>query len=117
MSRRTQRALFVVAMIVGSLAATQSVAMAAAPDGPVGPADGAFLCPAVGAGVEIADAHNGENGVATIGPIASGDQSFLPGNNQAGAHANGEALNTDGPGTSAGPGDGNADWSPLWPNS
>jgi hypothetical protein len=55
--------------------------------------------------------------VATIGPIASGDQSFLPGNNQAGAHANGEALNTDGPGTSAGPGDGNADWSPLWPNS
>jgi hypothetical protein len=117
MSRSMRRALFIVAMVVGSFAATQSIAMAAPPDGPVGPADGNFLCPAVGAGVEVADAHNGDNGVDPIGPIASGDQSFLPGNNQAGAHANSQALNTEGPGSSPGPGDGNADWSPLWPNS
>ena len=117
MNRRMQRTLAVVAVVAGSFAATQSIAMAAAPDGPVGPADGDFLCPAVGAGVEIADDHNGDNGVDAFGPISSGDYSFLPGNNQAGAHANSQALNTEGPESSPGPGDGNADWSPLWPNS
>jgi hypothetical protein len=103
------------AVIAAAFVAMQASALAAPPDGPVGPADGAFLCPAVGHGVEIADANNGDNGVSVIGPIASGDQSFLPGNNQAGAHANPNAHNTEGPGTSPGPGDGNSDWSPIWP--
>jgi hypothetical protein len=113
MNRRMQRTLAVVAMTVGALAATQSIALAAPPDGPA--TDGAFLCPAVGDGVKNADEHNGDNGVSTIGPIASG-WSFLPGNNQAGAHANDAAWNTDGPGTSPGPGGGNSDWSPIWPD-
>jgi hypothetical protein len=113
MNRRMQRTLAVVAMTVGAFAATQSIALAAPPDGPA--TDGAFLCPAVGDGVKNADEHNGDNGVSTIGPIASG-WSFLPGNNQAGAHANDGAWNTDGPGTSPGPGGGNSDWSPIWPD-
>lgn len=76
-------------------------------------ADGAFLCPVVGDGVLTADSHNGDNGVAAIEPPVG--TSFLPGNNQAGANANPNALNSSGPGDpDAGPG-GNPDFSPLWP--
>jgi len=107
--------LIVIAVVVGAMAATQAVALAGPPEGPATGPNGEFLCPAVGDGVTNADSHNGENGVSTIGPIGSGDQSFLPGNNQAGANANSEALNTEGPGTSPGPGNGNSDWSPIWP--
>jgi hypothetical protein len=42
--------------------------------------------------------------------------SFIPGNNQAGLHANEHALNTHGPGNpDAGPGH-NPDFSPIWPH-
>ncbi len=112
---RIVRTLVALASIVAAMAAMQAAALAAPPDGPVGPENGAFLCPAVGHGVENADANNGDHGVAAIGPIASGDQSFLPGNNQAGAHADPGAWNAEGPGSSPGPGGGNADWSPIWP--
>lgn len=78
----------------------------------------AFLCPIVGDGVVNADSHNGDNGVENIGPLpGSGGASFLPGNNQAGANSNTTAHNPEGPGTSPGPGDGNSDWSPIWPGS
>jgi ABC-type sugar transport system substrate-binding protein len=112
---RTLRLLAVVAAIVAAMAAMQASALAAPPEGPVGPDNGAFLCPAVGHGVENADANNGDHGVSVIGPIASGDQSFLPGNNQAGANANPSGWNAEGPGSSPGPGDGNSEWSPIWP--
>jgi len=73
----------------------------------------AFLCPVVGDGVLNADSHNGDNGVAAIQPPVG--ISFLPGNNQAGANANDNAYNSDGPGNpDAGPG-GNPDFSPIWP--
>ena len=113
MNRRTPRTLAVVAVVVGAIAATQSIASAAPPDGPA--TDGAFLCPAVGDGVANADAHNGDHGVAVIGPIASG-YSFLPGNSQAGAHAASSAWNSEGPTSSPGPGNGNSNWSPIWPD-
>jgi hypothetical protein len=80
----------------------------------------AFLCPIVGDGVVVADANNGDNGVENIGPLpGSGGASILPagGENQAGANSNPNAHNTEGPGTSPGPGDGNSDWSPIWPAS
>jgi hypothetical protein len=109
------RKLIVMSAIVVAFAAMQGVALAGPPEGPVGPGDGAFLCPAAGAGVVTADAHNGVNGVDVIGQLASGDYSFLPGNNQAGANANGTAYNPEGPGSSPGPGGGNSDWSPIWP--
>lgn len=108
------RTVGLLAAIAVAVLAMQVSALAAPPD-VVGPDNGVFLCPAVGHGVTIADAHNGDNGVSTIGPIASGDQSFLPGHNQAGAKSNPTAHNTQGPGTSPGPGNGNADWSPIWP--
>ena len=76
-------------------------------------ADDPFLCPVVGDGVLNADAHNGHNGVATIGPDVG--TSLLPGNNQAGANANANAYNTQGPVEGAGPG-GNPDFSPIWPH-
>ena len=113
--RHTMRLMAVLAIVAAAFVAMQASALAAPPEGPVGPENGAFLCPAVGHGVEIADAANGENGVSSIGQIASGDLSFLPGNNQAGAHANANAHNAEGPGTSPGPGGGNSDWSPIWP--
>ena len=81
-------------------------ALAAAP-GVVGPGDGPFLCPSVGAGYV--------NNHPDAGQLPSGDYTFLPGNNQAGAHANANALNTLPAGESPGPGDGNSDWSPIWP--
>lgn len=114
--RRIARTLTLLAVVTAALMAMSASALAAN-NGPVGPGDAdAFLCPAVGHGVTNADARNGDNGVSTIGPIGSGDQSFLPGNNQAGAHANNQAVNPEGPGTSPGPGNGNSDWSPIWPS-
>jgi len=78
-------------------------------------ADAPFLCPVVGDGVNNADAHNGDNGVSTIGPPVG--TSFLPGKNKAGANSNPNAHNTLGPGDpEAGPG-GNPDFSPIWPAS
>ena len=38
-----------------------------------------FLCPIVGAGVQNADAHNGDNGVVAINPPSG--TSLLPGKN------------------------------------
>jgi hypothetical protein len=111
----TLRKLVFVAAIAAAFAAMQGAALAAPPDGPVGPENGAFLCPAVGDGVAIGAAHSGDNGVSVIGQIGSGDYSFLPGNNQAGARSNVNGHNTEGPGTSPGPGGGNSDWSPIWP--
>lgn len=113
--RRTLRKVVLLSAIVVAFAAVQGAALAAPPDGPVGPENGAFLCPAVGDGVANGDAHNGDNGVSVIGPIASGNYSFLPGNNQAGAQSNVNGHNAEGPGTSPGPGGGNPDWSPIWP--
>ena len=115
MFRFAQRACVVGALVSGGLLIASGVAAAAQPDGPATGPSGQFLCPAVGDGVTNADAHNGANGVDNTGTIASGQQTFLPGNNQAGAHANSNALNTDNPDTTAGPGGGNSDWSPIWP--
>ena len=93
-------------VIVAGVIASPAVASASHETSP-------FLCPIVGEGVVNADARNGDNGVAVIGPPAG--TSLLPGNNQAGAKANHNALNTDGPGNpDAGPG-GNPDFSPIWP--
>jgi len=76
-------------------------------------ASAAFLCPVVGDGVLNADAHNGDHGVEAITPPVGTSQ--LPGKNRAGAHANPNAYNTDGPGNpDAGPGR-NPDFSPIWP--
>ncbi len=89
-----------------ALAGTSGVAFGAEP----------FLCPIVGDGVATAS----DNGAAitNLGELpGSGDYSILPagGDNQAGANADESALNPEGPGTSPGPGDGNSDWSPIWP--
>ncbi len=81
-------------------------ALAAAPD-VVGPGNGPFLCPSVGQGVLN---HNPD-----AGQLPSGGYTFLPGNNQAGANANANSLNTLPAGESPGPGNGNSDWSPIWP--
>ncbi len=71
---------------------------------------GEFLCPAVANATAAlaSDQIGGELG-------DTGNYTFLPGNNQAGAHVPSKALNTEGPGASPGPGDGNSDWSPIWP--
>jgi hypothetical protein len=81
-------------------------ALAAAPD-VVGPGDGPFLCPSVGQGV-VNNPHG-------AGQLPGGSYTFLPGNNQAGAHANDNALNTLPAAQSPPPGGGNSDWSPIWP--
>ena len=88
-------------------------------------ADDPFLCPVVGGeededtgkktGVLNADDRNGDNGVAAITPPVGTSQ--LPGKNQAGANANPNAHNTEGPDNEdAGPGH-NPDFSPIWPPS
>jgi hypothetical protein len=68
-----------------------------------------FLCPAVGN--ETASEANGKG----WGELPNDNYTFIPGSNQAGSHANANALNTLGPAESPGPGDGNRDWSPIWP--
>jgi hypothetical protein len=113
------RRIFVaVLLVVGALAVMSGTAFADKPEGPATGSQGQFLCPIVGDGVSNADAHNGANGVSDIGPLpGSGDASLLPGNNQAGAQADTSALNPEGPETSPGPGDGNSEWSPIWPGT
>ncbi len=113
-----KRAFATVMLAAGGVVATSGVAFADQPDGPAFGPQGQFLCPIVGDGVSTADAHNGDNGISNIGPLpGSGDASLLPGNNQAGAHADASALNPEGPAISPGPGDGNLDWSPIWPGT
>jgi hypothetical protein len=100
--RNLVRILMVVILVVIGLVGITGVASA-----------DPFLCPVVGDGVINADANNGDNGVSAIQPPVG--TSFLPGNNQAGANANSNAYNTEGPGNpNAGPG-GNPDFSPIWP--
>jgi hypothetical protein len=70
-----------------------------------------FLCPIVGGGVNNADSHNGSNGVEAINPAAG--TSLLPGNNQAGAHADDSAYNENG-GPVAGNQPGTAGFTPIW---
>jgi hypothetical protein len=114
LARNVKRGAVVLGFALGGVVATAGIA-SAAPSGPATGPDGQFLCPAVGAGVANADVHNGDHAETDTGTIASGQETFLPGNNQAGAHVNDNALNSDNPGTTAGPGGGNRDWSPLWP--
>lgn len=65
----------------------------------------------VGNGVLNADAHNGDHGFEAIAALVGTSQ--LPGKNQAEAHANPNAYNTNGPDNpEAGPG-GNPDFSPI----
>lgn len=97
------------AMVVAVLAISATPAFAGAPPVVDGSGGSAFLCPDVGAGVL--------NHRPDAGQLASGGSTFLPGHNQAGANADVNAQNTLGPGASPGPGDGNSDWSPLWPAS
>jgi hypothetical protein len=112
MSKR-HRVKFGMMAAVAALAAVMvfgaGTALADAPDvvGPGGDTDG-FLCPAVGKGVLN---HRPDAGV-----LPNGNYTFLPGHNQSGAHASTNALNTLGPADSPGPGNGNSDWSPIWPN-
>ena len=105
MTRRIRNLLVVFGLLIGMMAASTAVALA----------DDPFLCPVVGDGVLNADSHNGDNGVEAIEPPVG--TSLLPGNNQAGANANENAYNTQGPSSpDAGPG-GNPDFSPIWPPS
>jgi hypothetical protein len=115
--RYFKRAVAIAALASAAIVATAGIAAAAQPSGPATGPEGQFLCPAVGAGVITADAANGSHSEVDTGTINSGQQTFLPGNNQAGAHVNSNALNTDNPGTTAGPGNGNSDWSPIWPGN
>jgi hypothetical protein len=92
------------------LFATTSIAFADAPD-PVDNNEPVFLCPVVGDGVNTADSHNGDNGVAAIDPPVG--TSLIPGNNQAGEKANDLAPGGPGPGT----GPGSEGFSPIWDTS
>jgi hypothetical protein len=95
------RGILIALFLVGAILAVSTSASAA------------FLCPVVGDGVKNADERNGDNGVKAILPPVG--TSLLPGNNQAGEHANPKAYNTDGPGNpDAGPGK-NPNFSPIWP--
>ena len=88
----------VISLVVVGLIGTASFALA-----------DPFLCPAVGG-------PNGAGGPPGAGgPLPGGQNTFLPGQNQAGTHANENALNTLPAGLSPGPGNGNSDWSPIWP--
>ena len=99
------RIIAVLTVVLISVIAISSTALAKAPD-VVGPGDGStpFLCPAVNAAVPHAHAL-GDSGFYT----------FLPGHNQAGAHANPHAYN----GVSASESQGpvlDEYWSPIWPS-
>lgn len=84
-------------------------------------ASAAFLCPVVGDGViNAANTHgaevSGDHGVVVIGPDVG--TSILPGKEQAGANSNPMAHNPYGPNdpnASPPPGNGNYEWSPIWP--
>jgi hypothetical protein len=94
-------------LAIGFVVSVFTATVASADPG-VGP-NGEFLCPAVG-NATAAEA-NGQG----WGSLPNENYTFLPGNNQAGNHANSNALNTEGPGQSPGPGNGNSNWSPIWP--
>ncbi len=111
MKRRIRHVVVIATLVVGGMVATQGAAFAGPPDGPAFGPNGEFLCPAVG-NANAAD-HNGQG----WGALPNGNFTFLPGNNQAGANANSKALNTLNPPDSPGPGNGNSDWSPIWPGS
>lgn len=109
MNRIRMFSVLVVLTMAAVLTTGVSAAFAVAPP-VVGGEDGtAFLCPAVGAGV-----LNHRPGAGVL-PNTDGKYTFLPGHNQAGAHANPHSFNTLSPGETPGPGDGNSDWSPIWP--
>ena len=113
MSRHMRRILVVVVLAVGAVVATQAAALAAPPATGEGP-NGEFLCPIVGDGVTNADSVNNDNGVSTIAPAPG--VSLLPGGNQAGNHANSNALNDLPPNDpNAGPGGGNSGFGAIWP--
>ncbi len=95
------------AALLAMLVFTVAPAAAAAPP-VVGDDGGAFLC--VDAGLGVLNNHGGN-------VLPSGGVTFLPGHNQAGAHADSNSYNADSAADSPGPGNGNTDWSPIWPPS
>ena len=102
-----------VLLAIGMLVTVVGAPSASADDTGVG-GGGEFLCPIVGDGVLIADVSNGDNGVSTIAPAPG--VSLLPGHNQAGNHANSNALNDSPPNDpNAGPGGGNSGFGAIWP--
>jgi len=109
MRKRVRYVLVIATFVVGAMVTTQGAAFASPSDGPAFGDNGEFLCPAVGNST-AADA-NGRFGELP----EEGTYTFLPGNNQAGAHANSKALNTENPAPGNVPGNGNSDWSPIWP--
>jgi hypothetical protein len=94
-----------VAAILGAMTSLATAGVASADQTGT---DGAFLCPIVGDGVLNASSHGG---VSAIQPAAG--TSILPGNNQAGSHANANALNANG-GPTAGNTPGTAGFTPIW---
>jgi hypothetical protein len=54
-----------------------------------------FLCPVMGEGALSAPGLDGSH-KNTVGTLPSGDATIRPGNNQAGTHANENALNENG---------------------
>ena len=100
--------LLVLAVAIVALLAFSAVpAAAAAPEVVGGGGETPFICVAVGAGVL--------NHRPDAGALPNDNYTFLPGHNQAGAHVNANGVNPEGPGVSPGPGNGNSDWSPIWP--
>ena len=94
------------AAMLALLAFSVAPAAAAAPTVVDGSDGTAFLC--VDAGLGVLNNHGGN-------VLPSGGVTFLPGHNQSGAHANANSYNADSPALSEGPGNGNRDWSPIWP--
>lgn len=113
MRRAGMIGMFVVVALAAMLVVGVATAFAGAPDVVGGDSPtGYFLCPAVG-------------GPNAGGPLPGGQNTFLPGHNQAGLHVNVNGTNGDGaPGASPGPGNvvddgtgkftGNSNWSPIW---
>ena len=107
---RKMIAVVALVMVAGALFGSTITASA---DTGVG-TNGEFLCPIVGDGVTHAASVNDDNGVSTIAPAPG--VSLLPGNNQAGNHADSNGLNDLPPNdASAGPGDGNSGFGAIWP--
>jgi len=100
----------------GLLAGGVAVALFAA--GAVGAGAEPFLCPVMGEGALNAPGLDGSH-QNSVGALPSGDATIRPGNNQAGANANANALNQFG-----GPGDttpdggynvpGTPGFTPIW---
>ena len=77
-----------------------------------------FLCPVMGEGALNAPGLNGSS-ANSVGELPSGDATFVPGNNQAGANANENGLNEfGGPGDLTPDGDynvpGTPGFTPIW---